>query len=379
MQHGKLIIIDDSVVVRNYLSTMINNIPNLDLIHTASNGEIGFKKIALSHPDVVILDLEMEDGNGIYVLEQIEKKMTFSERPFVLIHSSRARHGDPMFKKAIEFGFCDFILKIQGSETDLQSKLHSIFAPKILMGIEAKKTRELLHNKKEDNSKQSPIVSIEKKEKFMYPPEGLSNIVPILRKKIIKPKLLILGASTGGPQVISEIVQDLDKNISIPVAIIQHMPETFTSSFAKELEQASGITTTELKHNMPLNPGKIYVFPGGLHGKLNQFGNMFVYYGDRKKYERHPFKPSIDLAIEYLINSSDNQFIYAILSGMGSDGAEAAKQLHNRGSLVFAQDENSCAVWGMPGSAVRKEAVDLILDRQSLGKGIQEALSYYKV
>jgi len=378
---GKVLIIDDSVLVRSYLTKIFDNAPHLEVCDVASNGETGFRKILLLKPDVVILDLEMNNGNGLYVLQQIEEHIPNALRPFVLIYSTRARYGDPIFKKAIHFGFCDFILKVEGSIEDIIPNLKKAFLPKVTAGVEAKKTRGLLHQKTIQNKESAFSSSIITKDEdgLELPPSGLNALQQILEKKKIRPKIIILGASTGGPQVIRQIVKDLGTEVNIPIVVIQHMPETFTKSFAIELSRSSGLPAYELRHNMSLEKNTIYVFPGGMHGRLNVFGNLFVYYSERKEFSAHPFKPSINLAIEYLIGSFHDHAIYVILSGMGKDGGLGAKALHNRGSLVIAQDKQTSAVWGMPGTVIKEKAADVLLSQDDIGQGIKLALKAYDI
>ena len=386
MSLGKILIIDDSILVRNYLSKTIDNISELTVVGMAHNGEIGFQQILSTKPDVVILDLEMNNGDGLYVLQNIEEQLSFEDKPFVIIHSTHVRYDNPIFKKAIDFGFCDFVLKTEGSAETIIPNVTKIIIPKIISGIVAKKNRRLLTNSLSStpisnhiSSTPQTISNLSLSITQVNTPTGLSNLNSILTKKDIKPKLLILGACTGGRQVIRSILKYIDNSISIPIVIIQHMPEKFTKSFALELNSVSQIPVHELRHNISLDKGHAYVFPGGLHGRLNSFGNLYVYYTDRNNYESHPFKPSINLAIEHLLHSFHGHVIGAILSGMGSDGALGMKKLHSKGSLIFAQDKTSSAVWGMPGSTVNQDAVDLILSQEDLGKGILQALIHYGV
>lgn len=390
MSLGKVLIIDDSLLVRNYLSKAIEDIPELQIVGMVHNGELGFQQILSTKPDVVILDLEMQDGDGLYVLRNIEEQLSFEDKPFVIIYSSHVRHDNPVFKKAIDFGFCDFILKIEGTAETIIPNIKKIIVPKIISGIAAKKTRSSLMSSLSPSSptlrslssfSSSTISTVSNPVSTAQEttPTGLSKLHTILTKKNIKPKLLILGASTGGPQVIRSILQHINTSLAIPIVIIQHMPEKFTKSFSLELNSSSQIPVHELRHNISLEKGHAYVFPGGTHGRLNSFGNLYVYYTDRNNYEAHPFKPSINLAIEHLLNSFHGHIIGAILSGMGSDGAVGMQQLHVKGSLIFAQDKTSSAVWGMPGSTVNKNAVDLILTQDDLGKGIALTLNYYGV
>ena len=204
MPLGKVLIIDDSLLVRNYLSKTLESIPELQIVGMIHNGEIGFQQILLKKPDVVILDLEMKDGDGLYVLRKIEEHLSFEDKPFVIIYSSHVRHDNPVFKKAIDFGFCDFILKIEGTAETIIPNIKKIIVPKIISGIAAKKTRASLSNTLSSRPTSiaafsptitpapisAPVSTAQKKT-----PTGLSNLNTILTKKNIKPKLLILGRS----------------------------------------------------------------------------------------------------------------------------------------------------------------------------------------
>lgn len=367
MAKGQVLIIDDSALVRSYLAKMLLNVPDMELCDTASNGKIGFQKILARKPDVVILDLEMDNGDGLYVLQNIQDQLPLQDRPFVLIYSSRAKPGDPLFRKAIEFGFSDFIMKVQGSPEDIIANLRKAFFDKIRAGIQAKKSRKI-----------SPVSPVPTDEPKINVPHGLGALPVILERKKINPKMLIIGASTGGPLSVSKIMKEMH-SVSVPVVVIQHMPEGFTKSFAEELGRASGLPAHELSHNMQLEKGHIYVFPGGMHGKLSAFGNLFVFYADRQDYIAHPFKPSVNLAVESLVKSMNGHVIFAVLSGMGKDGGLAAKYLHEKGSLVLAQDKESSVVWGMPGAVVKENAADILLSQDELGRGIQMILKTYNI
>lgn len=368
MTKGQILIIDDSALVRSYLAKMLLNVPDMELCDVASNGKIGFQKILARKPDVVILDLEMDHGDGLYVLQNIQDQLQPQDRPFVLIYSARAKHDDPLFRKAIEFGFSDFIIKVQGNPEDIISKLRKAFFDKLRAAIQAKKNRTMI----------SPITSIFKDECDIEVAHGLNALPLILERKKINPKILIIGASTGGPLSVSKIMQEMT-SIKVPVVVIQHMPEGFTKSFAEELGRISGLPAHELAHNMSLEKGHIYVFPGGMHGKLTAFGNLFVFYADRQDYIAHPFKPSVNLAVENLVKSMNGHAIFAVLSGMGKDGGLAAKALHEKGSLVIAQDKASSVVWGMPGAVVKENAADILLPQDELGRGIQMILKTYNI
>ncbi|MGL5253465.1 MAG: chemotaxis protein CheB [Brevinema sp.] len=369
-EKGKILVIDDSLVVQNYMSKVLANLPDLEQCGFATNGIFGFQKIKSTNPDVVVLDLEMDKGNGLYVIKEIETHIPPKDRPYIIIHSTRSMHGDPMFMEAMKYGFCDFMLKIQGRADTLLANARGAMLLKIRSAVKVRRLRT-----KSSNFSPSPSSPSTTSVENSNIPHGLSNLEDIITNIQTKPQLLVIGASTGGPGVICNISKHL-KDIKIPVVVIQHMPETFTRSFALELGKLSGLPSVELTHNMALERGRIHVFPGGAHGRLSSFGNLLVYYSDYQNYIAHPFKPSINLAIESLCCSFTGTTLGVILSGMGKDGALAMKTLRQQGSFIIAQDKLSSAVWGMPGSAVAEDAVDLILSEDDIGLGIRRILEH---
>ena len=369
-EKGKILVIDDSLVVQNYMSKVLANLPDLEQCGFATNGTSGFQKIKLTNPDVVVLDLEMENGNGLYVIREIESHIPLKDRPYIIIHSTRSMNGDPMFMEAMKYGFCDFMLKVEGRADTLLANARGTMLLKIRSAVKVRRLRSTTSNFVSSSSKTtSATPAIDDS----HLPEGLSQIELLVPKLKSKPQLLVIGASTGGPGVICNISKHLS-GIKIPVVVIQHMPESFTRSFATELGKLSGLPSVELSHNMPLERGRIHVFPGGCHGRINSYGKLFVYYSDYQNYVAHPFKPSINLAIESLCSSFAGSAIGVILSGMGKDGALAMKALHQLGSFIIAQDKHSSAVWGMPSAAVAENAVDLILSDSDIGIGVRRIL-----
>lgn len=374
---GKILVIDDSLLVQNYLNKILTNLPDLEQCGSATNGQLGYQKILSCKPDVIILDLEMDRGDGLFVIGEITKNIPPSERPYIIIHSTRAKPGDPLFTEAMSYGFCDFVLKAEGRPEEILATARESLLLKIRGAVRVRRERELLIHPAQFVPR--PIGALN----FGPPPintdlipEGLESLPKILKGFAARPQILIIGASTGGPNVVRNICKELN-GIKIPVAVIQHMPETFTKSFAEELGKVSGQPSVEISHNMPLEKGRIHVFPGGIHGRLNAYGHLFVFYADRQNYAAHPFKPSINLAIEHLMGSFTGKAIGVILSGMGRDGALGMKALHQAGSLIIGQDKNSSAIWGMPGAAVSEHAVDILLSESEIGQGVYESLKHF--
>ena len=274
-----------------------------------------------------------------------------------------------MFMEAMKYGFCDFMLKVEGRADTLLANARGAMLLKIRSAVKVRRLRSVSSNLTISShpSSSSPVIDDSRV------PEGLSQIEILAPNIKAKPQILVIGASTGGPGVICNICRHLS-GIKIPVVVVQHMPESFTRSFAIELGKLSGLPSVELSHNMPLERGRIHVFPGGCHGRINSYGKLFVYYSDYQNYTAHPFKPSINLAVETLCSSFTGTALGVILSGMGKDGALAMKTLRQQGSFIVAQDRHTSAVWGMPGAAVAEGAVDLILSDSDIGVGIRRLL-----
>jgi two-component system chemotaxis response regulator CheB len=364
----KVMIVDDSVLTRKYLSQIINDLENMEVIATAPNGRIGIQKAYLYKPDIIILDIEMPELDGIGFLKHLQENSVPSVRPQILIFSSIVGDGSRATFEALEHGAADFIKKPEGKISENLDYVKKEFEFKI---------NELYLNKRfpvkqvsrEAVSKDDMSVIIEQDVYY-----GMEDLTTVLEKKSFSPELIAIVSSTGGPNAIRKIFDTLG-DLPIPMVIAQHMPAGFTTEFAKNLSQIYSRPVIEAEKGQKLENGIIYICPGGCHSLIKKSKGNFYLETDYKEYEGFFFKPSSDLFFKSIYEAVDKQVLGVILSGMGKDGAIESVNLRKAGALIMAQDKNSSVVWGMPGNAVRSGGVDIILNINDLGNAINTVMS----
>jgi two-component system chemotaxis response regulator CheB len=368
----KVLVVDDSVLVRKYVCLILKELENIDVVGIAHNGKIGLEKIILYKPDVVILDVEMPEMTGLELLKYLKTCSDKIPLPFIIMFSSLLEEGSATAIEALNYGAADIIKKPDGKISENLDYLKKEFELKI-NGLYQSKTeiRKSYLPQSEDLTEE--IVPCD------YPAvvRGIENLRELMTKKPIKPELIAIASSTGGPPAIRKILENLSE-LKIPVVIAQHMPQGFTLEFAKNLSSGFNREVLELTPERELKNGVIYICPGGVHSKITKEGNSLFYQADYGNYEGFFFKPSIDIFFRSIINSVGKNTIGIVLSGMGKDGSVESVNLRKEGAVMIAQDEESSAIWGMPGSSVRNGGIDIILNIYDIGKAINILLSGIK-
>lgn len=361
----KVMIIDDSVLIRKYVTQILSELENIEVVTTAPNGKIGLQKIYLYKPDVVILDIEMPEMTGLELLKYLKKNPDQSINPNIIMFSSLVDNGSDETFEALENGAADFIKKPEGQITDNLSFLKNEFDLKI---------KELYKTKKEKLERSEVKTPALKEEEKAAPIDantafGIENLGKIASKKTIKPELIAIGSSTGGPVAIRKIMDTLGK-IPVPMVIAQHMPIGFTGEFAKNLGHIYKREVEELSDGQKLVNGVIYICPGGCHSRIVKNGSDLVYQSDANNYDGFFFKPSVDIFFQSIRESIGKNVLAVVLSGMGKDGSIESVTLRNMGAIILAQDKESSIVWGMPGNSVKNGGVDLVVNLGDMGKAI---------
>lgn len=333
----KVLTVEDSGLIRTIINDIIKEIEGLELIATAANGKEALTKIRKQKPDIVTLDIEMPTMNGLETLERLRE---FSTIPVIMLS---ARSDNETTIKALENGAQDFLAKPEYITKNRES---------------FKKELEL-HIKALVDVKEKPI---KKRKKVKQP----------AKKKRLNDQTsaIVIGASTGGPKVISTIVQSLPENLSLPIFIVQHMPKGFTASFADRLNTLAKVPVLEARQQMPIENGKVYIAAGGTHMVLK---NKTIQLLDTAKI--HGVKPAVDPLFESAVQVYGKKVLGIILTGMGKDGAQGCLAIKQVGGSVLAQDEATSVVYGMPKYAVESGAVDEILSIDQIKSRIQEIVS----
>jgi len=335
----KVFIIDDSALVRNELKKIFSTAQDIEVIGSAANPVDAFdifKKVGL--PDVFILDIEMPKMDGLTFLEQISKQKPIP----TIICSTLVTHGSSAAIDALRMGAVDIVLKPTAQINSFFQEKHSDFISKVR--IAAHSHVKVITNIQ--RSSPSKILS----EKHVSSSVKATNSLPKSKK------IIAIGASTGGVQTLEEIFMKLEPNHP-PIVVTQHMPAGFTRSFAQRLNEVlPSSMVKEAEEGDSLLHGRILIAPGHLHMEVAKSG--FIYKTILKNYPKvNSHKPSVNVMFRSMAKTAGVFGVGILLTGMGDDGATGLLEMKNSGAATYAQDENSCIVYGMPKKAVDLDAV----------------------
>jgi two-component system chemotaxis response regulator CheB len=336
----RLAVVDDSAFVRKAIERMLGGEPRIDVVGTAASGEELLANIELWAPDVITLDLSMPGIGGLVTLDRV-----MALRPTaVIILSTHAGRGAPQTIEALHRGAADFIDKQQYSLLDF-SALREVLVEKVLAVAGQEASRP-----------------------------GRRGVAAAELGEAAGPyDVLLVGASTGGPPAIEQVLGDLGADCPVPVLVVQHMPQGFTRAFAARLNTHLPLEVREADGDMPALPGRVYIAPGGRHLRLARDGERLVCIVSTKP-EGLPHRPSVDELFLSALDTLGPRCLAVLLTGMGRDGAEGMRQLAHAGAFTVAQDEASSVVFGMPGAAVALQAAREVLPLARIGGRLREVL-----
>jgi two-component system chemotaxis response regulator CheB len=341
MSKTRVLIIDDSALVRSLLTEIINKQPDMEAIGAAPDPLVAREMIRAMNPDVLTLDVEMPKMDGLDFLERL---MRLRPTPVVMV-STLTERGAETTIRALELGAIDFVAKPKiGIASGLTELAHDI-CEKIRVASRARMHRHVVA---------APAPSHAQAQEGQAKPER-----PTTFSRLSTEKLIIIGASTGGTEAIREVLTRLPAD-SPAVLITQHMPPGFTRSFAQRLDGLCRITVSEAVDGERVLPGHAYIAPGDRHMKLARSGANYVVELDAgPPVNRH--RPSVEVLFKSAAAVAGRNALGIMLTGMGKDGATAMLEMKQAGSYNIAQDEASCVVFGMPREAIAVGAVDEVL------------------
>ena len=326
----KVLVVDDSAVMRAFLSRVISSQPDMELAAVAADPVLAIDRIRLKAPDVITLDVEMPRMNGLDFLARL---MSVRPLPVIMI-SSLTRQGADTTLRALELGAVDFFAK-PANLAELEGSVHEI-AEKIRAAGLARVVRHRLH---------TPVRAL--------PP------VAHARGPAATDAVIGIGASTGGVEALREILVNLPVQMP-PILIAQHMPPGFTETFAKRLDSICQIGVAEARDSQPACHGMAYIAPGGKHLMLaRRMGGYLLRVTDEPPVNRH--RPSVDPLFRSIAKVAGARAIGVMLTGMGADGAEAMLEMSRCGAHTIAQDEATSVVFGMPRQAIALGGVREVL------------------
>lgn len=351
MTKTRVLIIDDSALVRSLLTEIVNREADLETIGAAPDPLVAREMIRALNPDVLTLDIEMPRMDGLDFLERL---MRLRPTPVVMV-STLTERGAEATLKALELGAIDFVSKPRlGIAAGLNELAHDI-CEKIRVASKVRMHRhEQLWVRRTSGA------------------QAQAKVGPVQYSRVSTEKLIAIGASTGGTEAIREVLTSLPAD-SPAVLITQHMPPGFTRSFAARLDSLCKLTVSEARDGERVLPGHAYIAPGDRHMKLTRSGaNYMIAVDDGPPVNRH--RPSVEALFRSVAEVAGQNALGVMLTGMGRDGAAAMLEMKNAGAFNIAQDEATCVVFGMPREAISAGAVDEVLPITAIAERLQSRL-----
>jgi two-component system chemotaxis response regulator CheB len=345
----RVLIVDDSSLMRGLLTEIIGGVPDIEVVGAAPDALVAREMIKALNPDVLTLDVEMPKMDG---LEFLRRLMRLRPMPVVMI-SSRTAHGSDVTLEALETGAFDFVTKPQAdSSTGLQPYADEIREK--IRAAHASRGRLL-----------SPRVASARPEVRVPSASGLSQ-------RFLQSHVVAIGASTGGTEAIKEVLMRLPADMP-PIVMVQHMPEAFTASFARRLDGLAALSVVEAAGNERLKPGVAYLAPGHSHLTIRKSaGGHVTELSMAEPVNRH--RPSVDVLLQSVAGAAGQSATALILTGMGKDGAQGMMAMRRAGAWTIGQDEASCVVYGMPREAARIGAVAEVASLAEIGGRLMDHL-----
>jgi two-component system chemotaxis response regulator CheB len=352
----RALVIDDSVVVRRTVANVLAAADDIEVVGTASDGQLGLRRIADLHPDVVTLDVEMPGMNGLETLAEIRK--SWPNLP-VIMYSTLTESGASATLDALALGAADYATKPSGARDreEVAAQVRGDLLPLVRMWGRRRVPAG------------PPRAAAAARAARPTAPALLP--VPDGRKPI---RLVAIGVSTGGPDALAAMLPSIPADLSVPVIIVQHMPPVFTAMLAQRLNGLSGLTVSEAVDGEAAKPGHAYIAPGGRHLEVRRSAAGFTMALTDGPQE-NSCRPAVDVMFRTASAASSGGVLAVVLTGMGQDGLNGAKVIREAGGPVLVQDEASSVVWGMPGFVARAGLAYAQLPIGEIGAAITRAVN----
>jgi len=379
----RVLVVDDTIVFRKIISDALEEIPGVEVVGKAGNGKMALMRIRDLKPDIITLDIEMPEMNGIEVLEVIKREQIDVG---VIVLSAVTVKGGDMTVKALQLGAFDFITKPDsGTVAENRIAIIDMLSPIISAWDQKNKQKSKQEDKQQDKqeTKQVPAKKdIHVKKTVIgggsaaYNPTSLDDLgtyihnIPFIKK----PEIVVIGVSTGGPAALGEMLPKISAGISVPIMIVQHMPPLFTQSLAKSLDAKCKIRVKEAEEGEKLVPGTAYIAPGGKQMKIlaTAGGNSHLIRITDDPPENN-CKPAVDYMFRSAVSCFPGKITAVVMTGMGNDGTTGMRLIKRHGGISIAQDERSCVVYGMPMEVVKAGAADLVLPLEMISEAIEKS------
>ena len=362
----RVLVVDDTIVYRKSISDALSRLPDIEVIGSAPNGKIAINKIKSLSPDIITLDIEMPEMNGLEVLEWMA-----NETPNVsaIVLSNFTTKGGEMTIKALELGAFDFIPKPQsGSLSENREKLEKSLSSILTAYKRSAEIRRIL-------GKNLPLTKNNLSLRS-YQQHNSVKKTHVPQTKPSRSEIIAIGISTGGPKALAEMLPQLPPDLGVPILIVQHMPPLFTTSLAKNLDSKSGISVKEAVDGEIILPNIAYIAPGGKQMKLatdEKSLHKIIQITDDPP--ENSCKPSVDYLFKSVAQYYSGKATGVIMTGMGQDGSLGLKKMKENGAVIIAQDQQTCVVFGMPKGPIENGIVDIISPLQNMAMEIYRTVN----
>jgi len=365
----RVLIVDDTITYRKIVSEVLADLPGVEVVGTAANGKIALQKIEQLRPDLLTLDLEMPEMNGLDVLRRLNQSGIYVQ---AIMLSGANTNGANLTMAALKLGAFDFVLKPTNDTVEKNVEyLHHELGLKIQAFARSKCVHTILHG---------PAPAPPHTLTAPHPHKEVAH-VPYTQHPFeisaCKPEVVALGISTGGPASLTRMLPQLPANLGVPILIVQHMPPVFTKSLAEDLNHRCALRVCEACDGQPVSPGNVLIAPGGKQMKVERVdGHIAVRITDDPPI--NSCKPSVDYLFRSVSEIYGRKAVGVIMTGMGNDGARGCREMKRQGAAIVAQDEATCVIFGMPKGPIEEGIADVVapLDNIALeiirlvGKGV---------
>ncbi|MBC3236939.1 protein-glutamate methylesterase/protein-glutamine glutaminase [Pseudomonas lurida] len=373
----KVLVVDDSGFFRRRVSEILSADPTIQVVGTATNGKEAIDQAIALKPDVITMDYEMPMMDGITAVRHIMQRCPTP----VLMFSSLTHEGARVTLDALDAGAVDFLPKNFEDISRNPEKVKQMLCEKV--HSISRSNRRSLFSTPAPSQAPAPAPAAAPTTSFGRPaPAPVARPVAPAPVRAAAPaaahspapkrkayKLVAIGTSTGGPVALQRVLTQLPANFPAPIVLIQHMPAAFTKAFAERLDKLCRISVKEAEDGDILRPGLALLAPGGKQMMVDGRGAIKILPGD----ERLNYKPCVDITFGSAAKSYGDKVLAVVLTGMGADGREGARLLKQGGSAIWAQDEASCVIYGMPMAIVKADLADAVYSLDDIGKHLVEA------